>query len=454
MRICDTSAVPKKIVSARGYCKLEAVDTLTGKVKDRSEKENYVFQDVFQSANIGDLLNSAQTYTVLSSDNTPPDDAFPFVKKDIPVSEKNCTFRSKLSDAHERKLETFTADAFAREYIIGWGQNNTASDGGNRGGYRAADSYNGAPTPTGRSWRYVFDFTSTQALGTIKSVSVTAQFGGNNRPIRQIYYPSASMEAACYIYPAGNGFNGQVGYRVSNTGVVTKFNPRLNTKETVDVFANLGITVTTTNITLYYAQDAGEWFMSCYHATAANRRVFKFNGDFTALLNTYTTNAMDNNNNIVGVAYNNRLYSYHVNGQIWRFDPAANTVLANAITITAPPIIGANAVLSAYGSIYADADYAYFVRDTAANCAMPIIRLSAEEHVSWINSVSSGGDSTYAQVIKSEFSQHGTILVSSRADNNFVFRTALTKWMVPDGFSRAPGMGLVVDYQINVDYVV
>jgi len=432
----------KKPVHAEGFCTVSFTDPLTGKIKEQVKGKNHVFQDPFQTSTIGALLSATSgVHLCLSDDDTPWDDSFPFVKPNI----------------------------------LGWGLNGQGSDGVNRGSYRAGDSYNGTPTPNGRSWRFVYDFTATQALGDIKSVSITNQFAqvktADNIPVRQILY--APEENLSYVYPATQGFDGQIGYRCANS-VVTKYDPRLNTKDTVDISALItaqGEAAGIGNVAgqgLFFEQDTGEWLLYAHNATAANRRIYRFNSALTSIIQRYTNvtnldwNMTSTGHPNVGAAYDNCLFYNTQTNYIGKFDIAQNTNVSNYFPVSNPPLSG-GAMQNFYmgsSAVYADDRYVYYYRDGYDTSVHPVVDLDNECLVTWLGSGGSGNNAAGSHFRKGEFSQNNTLLVSTRYNNaslgasQFIYKTALTKYLVPSGLVRQPGQGIVVDYQLNVEYVV
>lgn len=129
---------------AEGRVKIDYIDPLTEKVKERIEGKNHVFKEILFGANWWTQL--MQQIPLYITDGTQPIDVnWPLMKGNI----------------------------------IGWGNPNKGSSGDYRGNYDSSNSFLAKRTNSGMASKFVYQFTPTQALGNIGQIGLTSQFGGN-----------------------------------------------------------------------------------------------------------------------------------------------------------------------------------------------------------------------------------------------------------------------------------
>ena len=137
-------------MNVQGQVKLEYVDAMTGKVKECLEDKNHVFDSSFGCGFWSRMLVPVGVPTFfVTDDNTPPSDAFPYMRGRI-VGIGNNSDVAVWGGASDKLLGTLNPAA-----SIPWG----------------ADIGNG----NGKRYRYVFDFETHQIPGNIGSFGFTAQ---------------------------------------------------------------------------------------------------------------------------------------------------------------------------------------------------------------------------------------------------------------------------------------
>lgn len=165
-----------KPLQAEGRCTIELTDPITGKVKERIGGKNMVFPETLMVNRWWERINSA--YTVLGDDDTPSSLDFPFM----------------------------------RGQTIGYGQPSQEGSGLYRGSYNASNQILCKQGEGKLSWKFQYDFTAPQAIGTIKAVSLTNQFAANSYETN--FY--ALISGGSYFY-----LDGKYGYSVTTAGIIT-----------------------------------------------------------------------------------------------------------------------------------------------------------------------------------------------------------------------------------------
>ena len=124
---------------AKGHPCIELKDPLTGKIKERIEGDNHVFTDALFS---GWWSAVSSAFMVLSDDDTPVDNNFPYMLGNV----------------------------------VGYGVPSQSGSGTYCGAYNSTNQILASMTPDKISWKFQYDFTTAQANGTIKSIGLTRQY--------------------------------------------------------------------------------------------------------------------------------------------------------------------------------------------------------------------------------------------------------------------------------------
>lgn len=232
-----------KPLQAEGRCTIELTDPITGKVKERVCGENMVFPETLMLDAWWNILDLA--YTVLGDDDTPSSLDFPYM----------------------------------RGKALGYGVPSTGGSGTKRGAYNASNQILKKASDGKLSWKFQYDFTAPQALGTIKAVSLTRQYNeyGNARSrLTQFYSPTNTTHSY---------YDGQYGYLVSVAGVVTITNMYFGTAQTIDISAKVGAT---SNKSIFIDKTTGTVYI-LKSVSDTNHTLYKFTDKtFATLSNTYT----------------------------------------------------------------------------------------------------------------------------------------------------------------------
>ena len=115
---------------------------------------------------------------------------------------------------------------FMRGQTIGYGQPSQAGSGLYRGSYNASNQILCRQGEGKLSWKFQYDFTAPQAIGTIKAVSLTNQFAASN------------YETNFYAKISGGSFpyrDGKYGYSVTTAGIITITNLYNDISTTIDI---------------------------------------------------------------------------------------------------------------------------------------------------------------------------------------------------------------------------
>ena len=132
-------------LEAEGRVRIDLTDPLTGRVVDRRDGKNHVFTQFLDRSKLTNL-NSIKT--VLTDFTGTLDTTVPFLPGNI----------------------------------IGWGTPSTAGSGNYQGAYNSAGQvlYQYKPTSNSVYWKMVYEFTTSQANGTIGCIGLTHQFDGTD----------------------------------------------------------------------------------------------------------------------------------------------------------------------------------------------------------------------------------------------------------------------------------
>lgn len=299
---------------AEGHICLELYDPITRRITEQRKVKNHVFEDLLFSGPSLDWAAMLNTAWVVLNDSTAA------IDNDVP---------------------------FILGQTLGYGVPSTAAGGTLRAGYVSATQQLGVCTLEKMSWIYAYDFSSSQAVGTIGTAGITTQFFSSaNRPLT-----SFSKTTISGIYSATN--DGRYVYVCSTAGIITKYDLYEGTSSTIDVSAIVG-TTSSSYKTVGYNPVTGHYYINVYSSTSANRRVFEFaDNTFSSAVNTYSPT---NNTQPGSTSYPMYVYgtvAYFIVGQnIYAVDFSANTTPTTiAITTYNAACYYQNATFTLAGSL-------------------------------------------------------------------------------------------------------
>lgn len=298
---------------------LDLTDRHTGKVLDRVEGENYVFQDMLSSLERG--ASSGQFFAFGTHDRGISNLAMCLNDSDAPINPKL---------------------AFLRGNTIGFGMPSLGSSGTTRGAFNAANQILADVSDRSKiRWKFQYEFTPSQAVGTIRNVGLTSQYHGINWISKHglTYASSQNLGILSQLHDA------RYAYSIQSNGVVTRDDKYTRTRLTVDISAIVNNTDTKF---VGHAPRTGRYYVWRNSATPANRRLFEFSDNtFQTLLNTYT------NSNIIlhtsfgfFFVYGNIMWQPSGTNTFNRCNFINNTLTVFTLPATTHPILTLNATTS------------------------------------------------------------------------------------------------------------
>lgn len=182
---------------------------------------------------------------------------------------------------------------------LGYGKPGAGSQGALRGAANMASQVIAQKTVEKVRWKFVYDFTTTQANGIIKNVGLTAQHsGGDNvgQPMN-LFAPAgayyASIDWARFVS------DGRFIFNITIAGVITRRDSWLGVEVTIDVSSIVG---NNNSKSVGFSPSTGKYYIWRYTGTPADNRLYEFSDmTFSTLLNTYST--VSNYNAITNVFY-------------------------------------------------------------------------------------------------------------------------------------------------------
>lgn len=237
--------------AAEGRVRLELTDPVTGKVKERVEGKNHVFEDALFSGTGFDWVSSVSAAWMALNDNDANiDPDMPFLLGDT----------------------------------VGYGIPGQGTKGTVRGAYNAANQVLAAMTLESVRWKFQYDFTTAQANGTpIQTIGLTNQYASVPKESITGFRAGAALSNV-----AGNTCDGRYCYTCSTDGIVTKSDLLAGTSVYIDVS---GVVGTTSNSYKWvgYAPATDKYYIYVYSATAALRKMYVFlDNSFGTLEDTYS----------------------------------------------------------------------------------------------------------------------------------------------------------------------
>ncbi len=238
------------------FC-LDLTDPITGKVKERMEGKNHVFEDVlYAGAGSTSWINAtSQAWLVLNDSPLAVDPDMPYVMGQT----------------------------------VGYGRPSQDGAGLFRGAYNAANQKLAEWDFTSIRWKFQYDFTAPQAIGTIRQIGLTHQYNRALTKYQQSRIPiSAHYEAVQYTS------DDRYSYNCSSSGIVSKYDNYLGTVSEIDISSLVG---TLSNPRVAYAPATGKYYI--YDYWRPNKPVYEFTDNtFTSLNETYEpTNSPYTNSN-------------------------------------------------------------------------------------------------------------------------------------------------------------
>lgn len=246
-RIIDFSKIKNlKPQAAVGKFCIDLTDPVTGKVLERMNGTNHVFEDVLY-AGAGDtswIDATSQAWMVLNDSQLPIDPDMPYVMGQT----------------------------------VGYGRPSQSGSGLFRGAYNAANQKLAEWDFTSIRWKFQYDFTAPQAIGTIRQIGLTHQYNRARTRYQQSRIPISAHSDAVY-YTSDERYS----YACSNSGVVSKYDNYLGTVSEIDISSLVG---TLSRPCVAYAPATGKYYMYDFNRTP--KFVYEFTDNtFTSLNKTY-----------------------------------------------------------------------------------------------------------------------------------------------------------------------
>ena len=282
-------------LEAEGRVRIDLTDPLTGRVVDRREGKNHVFTQFLERS----LLTSINgVKTVLTDFTGTLDTTVPFLPGNI----------------------------------IGWGTPSTGSSGNYQGAYNSAGQviFQYKPTSNSVYWKMVYEFTTSQANGTIGCIGLTHQFDGSVS-----FYNGKKSQGN---YASGNNSymntnDATYGYVVSTAGVITKQNNITFDRTTIDVSATVGTDDNYPKCVWYDSKNGkyGVLVASSSSSYKVNNKLYIFSDNsFSTLETVYSVSNDPLNAGYPAYIYNSNLFLVVSNG-VYVFDYTTNTLVTTIV---------------------------------------------------------------------------------------------------------------------------
>lgn len=228
---------------AEGKVCIDLTDAITGKVVERVNGKNHVFPSLFNSwayaSGVKTWAESLSMITLLlTNSNREISDDLPYILGSI----------------------------------VGYGQVGSGSSGSQLGAYSAANSVIAQYTGSGIRWKFQYEFTPSQANGTIGTVGLSQQFQTYGTvPQKTVPMPSGASK-----YHEYSTNDGRYTYSMSTAGIITIQDNYYWTTTSVDVSVIVGTTSADYKY-VTYNPSTKEYGVYVYNAsTAANRKLHIF----------------------------------------------------------------------------------------------------------------------------------------------------------------------------------
>ena len=246
-RIIDFSKIKNlKPQAAVGKFCIDLTDPVTGKVLERMNGTNHVFEDVLyaDAGNTSWIDATSQAWMVLNDSQLPIDPDMPYVMGQT----------------------------------VGYGRPSQSGSGLFRGAYNAANQKLAEWDFTSIRWKFQYDFTAPQAIGTIRQIGLTHQYNRALVKQQQSRIP-ISVNSGAAQYTSDERYS----YACSKSGIVSKYDNYLGTVSEIDISSLVG---TLSSPRVAYAPATGKYYIYDFYKTP--KSVYEFTDNtFTSLNKTY-----------------------------------------------------------------------------------------------------------------------------------------------------------------------
>ena len=386
-----------KPLQAEGRCTIELTDPITGKVKERVGGKNMVFPETLMVNRWWERINSA--YTVLGDDDTPSSLDFPFM----------------------------------RGQTIGYGQPSQAGSGLYKGSYNASNQILCRQGEGKLSWKFQYDFTAPQAIGTIKAVSLTNQFATNSYEVN--FY--AQISGGSYYYR-----DGKYGYSVTTAGIITITNLYNAISTTIDISEFLQ-----NNNARHIAIDKASGKGYITERVASNILIHEFSDNtFSEKINSYTISDTFDDQWLVNsnwcLVKGDSIYLGTQSNLIAKINYTDNTLVK---FIEAPITIWGNLDNRYPPPLHINDDFVYFSRDymSVLQCYFKFKHDTIEATVKTPYNVG-----TF--LMTHPLATHPLPCTSSTSGRVDMLPCAITNYVLPTPVEKTNDKGMTVTYELDV----
>ena len=397
-------------LEAEGRVRIDLTDPLTGRVVDRREGKNHVFTQYLERSQLT-MLNSIKT--VLTDFTGTLDTTVPFLPGNI----------------------------------IGWGTPSTAGSGNYQGAYNSAGQvlYQYKPTSNSVYWKMVYEFTTSQANGTIGCIGLTHQFDGSNT------FNNGKKSLGNYL---GNNFymntnDATYGYVVSTAGVITKQNNITFDRTTIDVSATVGTNSNYPKCVCYDSKSGkyGVLVASTSSSYNANNKLYIFSDNsFSTLETVYSVSNCPLNANYPAYIYNSNLFLVY-SDRVYVFDYTTNT-LVTTITQTASEGENINSPLSINLNYGCTATGRYLICGQQYYFGMVVDMLAVVKYAVFCRAQNSNSNCTSS--IESVNGNERMCLNVANKNYSYAIFDALTAKKLDTPINKTSANGMTVTYELEV----
>lgn len=418
----ERTASPLNISGARGRVCLELTDPLTGKIKERTEGVNHVFEDVLR------LFEYASSYSSL------------FFSQGI------SKYRLHLNDDGTAVDPSLP---FMRGNSLGWGIPSQGSSGLFQGAANMANEILNEVTPGEKSrWKFQYEFLPSQANGVIRTVGLTKQYGLYSQ-VDMYSNPSSINLAFGFGYSCNDG---RFHYIMSNTGIITKRDMYTRSETTIDVSVITG-TVSSNYKVVAYAPLTGKYYVFVGSSTPANRKLYQFSDNtFSTYESTYSVSNATQNYAYPAYVYGNNLYfcaSYNTLKKVnFVLDDAEYVVTMNNLHNA----LATYSIAVDVGSMATEKGIFFYPTNASSNRTGVLFDPNADSVVAWMYSYMS----SYNQYVLQHPHFDGLLLpasYNSSSSQAYMLLTnggALTTYVLPTPFEKTDANGMIVTYELEV----
>lgn len=405
--------------NAVGNIFIELTDPKTGKVREKINEKNHVFLDMFST-----IIKRENNDTLISFGNT---------------------FKQLLCCLNDDDSTVDVSFPYMKGNVIGFGMPSQGSSGPYRGSYVAANQILGQYFEDRLKWKFQYEFTASQAIGTIRSVGLTYQYN-----IERALFPIFSTPRNEPSDLAPQTKDGRYAYYINNSGIIDKTDGLFGTIENINLSAIVGSTSNQYKF-IAYAPRTKKYYILVHNPTSADRKLYKFSDNtFSNLEQVYNIS-----NSTIGDSYSssrgramyiygdNIYYLYNTN-VIHKVDFVSNTY-QEIITVAANNVVqGSSSVELEKGNI---ADDRYIWMGPPQNYNGVVFSPDTEDVVA---TVYMGGleYNLFHPFIKSARLPSGRI----NYGNNYLYHqpTALTYHKLANPVVKTAENGMIVTYELDI----